>query len=126
MVECREVQQYNVQLKEENLNLGVELGKMRKQQEEEEKEGEKTATTTEVVDKLALEAEFQRRLVEYLDPVKECMTQVLGHTGALTDSLTRAMHLVSAPGRRSRSMAAVNSAASILMQQKGNSTREFR
>ncbi len=62
---------------------------------------------------------------EYLEPVKQCMTQVLGHTGSLTDSLTRAMHLVSAPGRRSRSMAAAAASASLLCQQKGNSREKI-
>ncbi len=67
LMECREVDQYNVQLKEENMALSVEMGKMRKRlsdmgksagDDEEEDEGRGRG-----IDRAAVEAEFQRRLV---------------------------------------------------------------
>lgn len=66
LMECREVEQYNVQLKEENMALSVEMGKMRKRLsdmgksagDDEEDEGRGGG-----IDRAAVEAEFQRRLV---------------------------------------------------------------
>jgi len=87
-VECREAEETANQLRAENVSLRVETG---------------TSEGAEWD-----EGAFQRRLADYMEPLKGALSQVLGHTGALTESLTKAMQLASAPGRRSRSLAALS------------------
>jgi hypothetical protein len=96
-VECRQAMETAGQLRAENMALRAELAEV------------KVAAPRQLL--LDDEAEFQRRLAENMEPIKATLSQVLGHTSNLTDCLTRAMQMASAPGRRSRSLAAVAAAA---------------
>ena len=100
MVEIRELSEVIDGLNAEILGLKMDVADLRAAKDDE-------VNTPPGISPEALEAEFQVRLVEYLEPVKSVMNKMLDHTVGLTDEITRAMHMVSAPGRRSRSVASL-------------------
>ena len=55
-----------------------------------------------------LEVEFQKRLAEYLAPLKAHLHQGLGNIVSLSDNLSQAMQLATAPGRNSKSLSSIN------------------
>lgn len=89
-------------LRDENMALNMEIAELRHAQTEPRQE----------VDPVWLEMEHVKRLAEYMEPVKGLMNRVLDHTVSMSEELSQAMALVSAPGRRSRSMHAQRATSS--------------
>ncbi|TRY68569.1 hypothetical protein TCAL_06918 [Tigriopus californicus] len=96
-------------LRDENMALNMEIAELRHAQNE----------PTQTVDPVWLEQEQVKRLAEYMEPVKGLMNRVLDHTVSMSEELSQAMALVSAPGRRSRSMHAQRATQSSFSTSQG-------
>jgi hypothetical protein len=98
----------------EKLQLKTELAELRRDVTKFTNDGRNGEGVTETYGangsfhSVNLEQEYQKRLVAFLEPLKTSLHQGLDSLIPLTENLTNAMNIATAPARRSKSLSAIN------------------